>query len=160
MLVVIGIAIGIVVGIGLAFLFLSLFTGSRLAAARRTRQLLLTEARREADALRREAQIKGYFHRHGFKILILGRFAVGFRTAAYLTAGILKLHGPYLIGGANSRPDNSGFVLKGPCAWSRARLVCRYPTGTLRIDRYRTRHGGGGIKLGLAVLISQFIFKS
>ena len=40
---------------------------------------------------RRETQIKGYFHRHGFKILILGRFAVGFRTAAYLTAGILKL---------------------------------------------------------------------
>jgi len=39
----------------------------------------------------REAQIKGYFHRHGFKILILGRFAVGFRTAAYLTAGILQL---------------------------------------------------------------------
>jgi membrane protein DedA with SNARE-associated domain len=39
----------------------------------------------------REAQIKGYFHRHGFKILVLGRFAVGFRTAAYLTAGILKL---------------------------------------------------------------------
>ena len=38
----------------------------------------------------REAQIKGYFHRHGFKILILGRFAVGFRTAAYLTAGILN----------------------------------------------------------------------
>jgi membrane protein DedA with SNARE-associated domain len=39
----------------------------------------------------REAQIKGYFHRHGFKILVLGRFAVGFRTAAYLTAGILRL---------------------------------------------------------------------
>jgi membrane protein DedA with SNARE-associated domain len=39
----------------------------------------------------REVQIKGYFHRHGFKILVLGRFAVGFRTAAYLTAGILKL---------------------------------------------------------------------
>jgi uncharacterized membrane protein YccC len=58
MLVVIGIAIGLVVGIGLAFLFLSLFTGSRLAAARRTRQLLITEARREADALRREAQIE------------------------------------------------------------------------------------------------------
>ena len=38
----------------------------------------------------REAQIKGYFHRHGIKILILGRFAVGFRTAAYLTAGILR----------------------------------------------------------------------
>jgi membrane protein DedA with SNARE-associated domain len=39
----------------------------------------------------REVQMQGYFHRHGFKILILGRFAVGFRTAAYLTAGILKL---------------------------------------------------------------------
>lgn len=39
----------------------------------------------------REAQIKGYFHRHGIKILILGRFTVGFRTAAYLTAGILRL---------------------------------------------------------------------
>jgi membrane protein DedA with SNARE-associated domain len=39
----------------------------------------------------REAQIKGYFHRHGFKILVSGRFVPGFRTAAYLTAGILKL---------------------------------------------------------------------
>ena len=38
-----------------------------------------------------EAQIKGYFHRHGFKILVSGRFVPGFRTAAYLTAGILKL---------------------------------------------------------------------
>lgn len=39
----------------------------------------------------RQAQIKGYFERHGFKILLLGRFAVGFRTAAYLTAGMLRL---------------------------------------------------------------------
>jgi hypothetical protein len=39
----------------------------------------------------REAQIKGYFHRHGFKILVSGRFVPGFRTAAYLTAGLLKL---------------------------------------------------------------------
>jgi membrane protein DedA with SNARE-associated domain len=39
----------------------------------------------------REAQITGYFHRHGFKILVSGRFVPGFRTAAYLTAGILKL---------------------------------------------------------------------
>ncbi len=39
----------------------------------------------------REAQIKGYFQRHGFKILVSGRFVPGFRTAAYLTAGILKL---------------------------------------------------------------------
>jgi hypothetical protein len=39
----------------------------------------------------REAQIKGYFHRHGFKILVSGRLMPGFRTAAYLTAGILKL---------------------------------------------------------------------
>ncbi len=46
---------------------------------------------RKLLTLDRETQIKGYFHRHGFKILILGRFAVGFRTAAYLTAGILQL---------------------------------------------------------------------
>jgi hypothetical protein len=42
----------------------------------------------------RETQIKGYFHRHGYKILVSGRFVPGFRTAAYLTAGILKL--PFL----------------------------------------------------------------
>jgi membrane protein DedA with SNARE-associated domain len=56
--------------------------GEKVMSLRLTRKFL-TRAR--------EAQIKGYFHRHGFKILILGRFAVGFRTAAYLTAGILKL---------------------------------------------------------------------
>src|ERR671931_931637 len=58
MLIVIGIAIGLAAGAGLAFLSLYAFTGSRLAAARRTRQLLVTEAKREADALRREAQIE------------------------------------------------------------------------------------------------------
>src|SRR5437899_665797 len=57
MLVVIGIAIGLVIGVGLAFLSLYAFTGSRLAAARRTRQLLVTEARQDAEALKREAQI-------------------------------------------------------------------------------------------------------
>lgn len=62
--------------------FLGFFYGEKVMSLRLTRKFL-TRAR--------EAQIKGYFHRHGFKILILGRFAVGFRTAAYLTAGILKL---------------------------------------------------------------------
>ncbi len=57
MLVVIGIAIGLVIGVGVTFLSLYAFTGSRLAAARRTRQLLVTEARRDAEALKREAQI-------------------------------------------------------------------------------------------------------
>ncbi|MGZ4256308.1 MAG: ribonuclease Y [Gaiellaceae bacterium] len=57
MLVVIGIAIGLVIGVGVAFLSLYAFTGSRLAAARRTRQLLVTEARHDAEALKREAQI-------------------------------------------------------------------------------------------------------
>ncbi len=56
--------------------------GERVLSLRLTRRLLTKP---------RETQIKGYFHRHGFKILVLGRFAVGFRTAAYLTAGILKL---------------------------------------------------------------------
>ena len=58
MLVVIGIAIGLTLGAGLAFLSLYALTGSRLAAARRTRQLLVSEAKREAEALRREAQIE------------------------------------------------------------------------------------------------------
>jgi membrane protein DedA with SNARE-associated domain len=62
--------------------FLGYFYGEKVLSLPVTRRLL-TRAR--------EAQIKGYFHRHGFKILVLGRFAVGFRTAAYLTAGILKL---------------------------------------------------------------------
>ena len=62
--------------------FLGFFYGEKVLSLPLTRKFL-TRAR--------EAQIKGYFHRHGFKILILGRFAVGFRTAAYLTAGILKL---------------------------------------------------------------------
>ena len=58
MVVVIGILIGLAAGAGVAFLSLYAFAGSRLAAARRTRQLLITEAKREADALRREAQIE------------------------------------------------------------------------------------------------------
>jgi ribonuclease Y len=58
MLIVIGIAIGLAVGAGVAFLSLYALTGSRLAAARRTRQLLVSEAKRDAEALRREAQIE------------------------------------------------------------------------------------------------------
>ena len=56
---VIGTAIGIVVGVVGALLALRFQAGSRLAAARRTRQLMLAEARREADALRREAELEG-----------------------------------------------------------------------------------------------------
>ncbi|MFO0957472.1 MAG: DedA family protein [Isosphaeraceae bacterium] len=62
--------------------FLGYRYGERVLSFRLTRKFL-TRAREE--------QLKGYFHRHGFKILIVGRFAVGFRTAAYLTAGILRL---------------------------------------------------------------------
>src|SRR3954463_1117275 len=58
MVVVIGIVIGLAVGAGFAFLSLYAFAGSRLAAARRTRQLLVADAKREAEALRREAQIE------------------------------------------------------------------------------------------------------
>src|SRR5437762_1136197 len=58
MFVVIGILIGLAVGAALAFIALYALAGARLAAARRTRQLLLTEARREAEAMRREAQIE------------------------------------------------------------------------------------------------------
>jgi len=58
MAVIIGIAIGLAAGAGFAFLSLYAFAGSRLGAARRTRQLLVADAKREADALRREAQIE------------------------------------------------------------------------------------------------------
>jgi ribonuclease Y len=58
MLIVIGILIGLAVGGALVALALLGVGGSRIAAARRTRQLLLAEARREAEAIRREAQIE------------------------------------------------------------------------------------------------------
>src|SRR5437870_3023313 len=58
MFVVIGILSGLGVGAALASVALYALTGSRLAAARRTRQLLLTEARRDAEAMGREAQIE------------------------------------------------------------------------------------------------------
>jgi membrane protein DedA with SNARE-associated domain len=72
---------GVLVGDFLVY-FLGYVYGERVMSLRLTRKFL---------SRAREVQIQGYFHRHGFKILILGRFAVGFRTAAYLTAGILKL---------------------------------------------------------------------
>jgi ribonuclease Y len=56
--IVIGIAIGIAVGVAGALLALRLQAGSKLSAARRTRQLILAEARREAEAVRREAQLE------------------------------------------------------------------------------------------------------
>jgi ribonuclease Y len=54
----VGILIGIAVGALGAWLVLVSFTGNKLAAARRTRQLMLTEARKEAEALRREADLE------------------------------------------------------------------------------------------------------
>jgi ribonucrease Y len=56
--IVIGILIGAVAGGVLVAVGLAFMGGSRLAAARRTRQLLIQEARREVDALRREAQLE------------------------------------------------------------------------------------------------------
>lgn len=73
--------VGVILGDFVVY-YLGYFYGEKVLSLRLTRSFL-TKAR--------EAQIKGYFHRHGIKILIVGRFAVGFRTAAYLTAGILRL---------------------------------------------------------------------
>src|SRR6266540_2055934 len=56
--IVIGIAIGAGVGVAGALLVLRLQAGSKLSAARRARQLMLAEARREAEAVRREAQLE------------------------------------------------------------------------------------------------------
>ena len=72
---------GVIVGDFVVY-FLGYFYGEKVLSLPLTRKFI-TKAR--------ETQIQGYFHRHGIKILILGRFAVGFRTAAYLTAGMLKL---------------------------------------------------------------------
>ncbi len=55
---VVGILIGLAAGAGAVWIALTTFTGSKLAAARRTRHLILTEARTEADALRREAELQ------------------------------------------------------------------------------------------------------
>jgi len=58
MQVVLATVIGLVVGAAATIVGLRLLAGSRLDAARRTRSLLLEEARRDADATRREAQIE------------------------------------------------------------------------------------------------------
>jgi ribonucrease Y len=58
MSIVIGILIGVIAGGALVFAALVLTGESRLATARRRRQLLLEEAGREADTLRREAQLE------------------------------------------------------------------------------------------------------
>ena len=54
---VVGILIGLVAGAVGAWAIVSFSTDSKLAAARRTRNLLLEEARGEADALRRESEL-------------------------------------------------------------------------------------------------------
>ena len=48
----------LLVGAGLAVAAIAFRSGSKLGAARRIRQQLLADARREAEALRREAQIE------------------------------------------------------------------------------------------------------
>jgi ribonuclease Y len=58
MLVFVAVVIALVVGSGGTLLALRLMVGSRLEAARRERALLLDEARREAEATRREAMIE------------------------------------------------------------------------------------------------------
>src|SRR2546421_1039434 len=58
MLVAAGILVGLAVGAGLALAAVAFRSGSKLGAARRMRQQILADARREAEALRREAQIE------------------------------------------------------------------------------------------------------
>jgi ribonuclease Y len=58
MLVFVAVVIGIAVGAGATMLGLRFVVGSRLEAARRTRSLLLEEARSEAETTRREAAIE------------------------------------------------------------------------------------------------------
>jgi ribonuclease Y len=58
MAIVIGILIGLAAGLVVALVALRYLQGSKLAAARRTSDLLLTEAQREAESLKREAQLE------------------------------------------------------------------------------------------------------
>jgi ribonuclease Y len=58
LLVVAGIAIGIVVGVLAAVVTIAMLEKSRLGELRRRRTLLISEAEREAEAIRREAQIE------------------------------------------------------------------------------------------------------
>jgi ribonuclease Y len=58
MLVVVAVVIALAAGVGGTLLVLRLLAGSRLESARRTRALLLEEARRDAEATRREAAIE------------------------------------------------------------------------------------------------------
>lgn len=88
--------------------FLGYFYGEKVLRFRLTRKFL-TKAR--------EVQIKGYFHRHGVKILILARFAVGFRTAAYLTAGILRLPALKLLAADLFAASLSTFAMFGLGYW-------------------------------------------
>ena len=55
---VVGILIGLAAGAAAVWIALVSFTGSKLAAARRTRHLILNEARTEAEALKREADLQ------------------------------------------------------------------------------------------------------
>ena len=57
MYLVIGVAIGLVVGLAVGAVAVGWFGASRLGEAQRKRQQLLSDAKREAEALRREAEI-------------------------------------------------------------------------------------------------------
>jgi membrane protein DedA with SNARE-associated domain len=56
--------------------------GEHILEWRITRFVLTTE---------REKYVIGMFHRHGVKILFSARFVAGFRGAAFLTAGIVRI---------------------------------------------------------------------
>ena len=142
---------GVLVGDFIVY-FLGFFYGEKVLSLPLTRKFL-TKAR--------EAQIKGYFHRHGVKILVLGRFAVGFRTAAYLTAGILRLphaqavphrplrrddqHAPDVRPGIRLRQQGRGRVSARPSITSPRRLRSawsRLAAPPLRQGEDEARAGG------------------
>src|SRR5258707_9041387 len=57
-LIGIGVAIGIAAGVALALLAVQVFGATGVGKARRVRRQLIEDAEREAEALRREAQIE------------------------------------------------------------------------------------------------------
>ena len=99
---------GVLLG-DLVVYFLGFFYGEKVLSLPLTRRLLTRQ---------RETQIKGYFHRHGYKILVSGRFVPGFRNGrlshgGHLEAARLEAAGDRRGGGVS---DHISDVRAGVCA--------------------------------------------
>jgi membrane protein DedA with SNARE-associated domain len=151
--------LGVLLG-DLVVYFLGFFYGEKVLSLPMTRRVLSRQW---------EAQIKGYFHRHGFKILVSGRFVPGFRTAAYLTAGILRLPTlkllltdlvaaslstsfMFVLGYASADQVHKGIRIRDVQLW--ATIVVAVGVAIWLLVRYYKARRRGGLPVGPPVLES------